>query len=134
MYAPRGPVREEFVGRVVALMAVLSIGVYLSWRAVGSWQGIDLKHFLVLYIGELVALAMLVSLCALPGRISKGRRPTSGRLHAVDVIASSYGTYPHIQGATLLGGSQPAGSPRHSPEAELGFEDLWFAVAETTES
>lgn len=101
--APRGLIRNETVIRIVALLAVVWGGIYLSWRAIVTWEHTDPALFLLLFACELFGWAMLVSFCYLAWRIPKSERPPIGRPHTVDVVVCTYDEGLDVLEATLIG-------------------------------
>jgi cellulose synthase (UDP-forming) len=101
--APGGFIRNETVIRVVALLAALAGGVYLTWRAAVTWQHTEPVLFVLLFACELFGWAMLVSFCFLSWRLPSSRRPPIEQPHSVDVVVCTYDEGADVLEATLIG-------------------------------
>ncbi len=101
--APTGPVRNEGVIRCAAIVAVTWGAVYLGWRAIDTWHGIEPVLFLLLFACEFFGWAMLVSFCFLAWRIPPTTRPPIRQPHRVDVLVCTYNEGLDVLEATLLG-------------------------------
>ena len=100
---PSGLVRNEAVVRLAAVLAVTWGAVYLGWRAVDTWQGIEPALFVLLFACEIFGWVMLVSFCFLTWRIPATTRPPITQPHSVDVLVCTYNESLEVLEATLLG-------------------------------
>ena len=101
--APRGFIRNEGFIRVVALLAALWGGVYLTWRVVVTWQHTEPFLFALLLACEVFGWAMLVSFCSLAWRLPGTTRPAVTTPRTVDVVVCTYDEGLDVLEATLLG-------------------------------